>query len=129
MNRDRINPRFYPGSDLDDQPHYVYTFWAGSTPLYVGCTNDLQRRMKEHAKTWPFLHADSTWIAWTVLPDRESGLTAEAERIVKLMPRYNVRHNPGCQRLTTAIANHLAWEEWSAAADALEARIAKRAAA
>jgi predicted GIY-YIG superfamily endonuclease len=120
-----VSLRFHPGSPLDEQPHYVYTFWRGSMPLYVGCTNDLTRRMKEHARSWPFLNRDATWIAWSVFPNREAGLTAEAERIAKLMPRVNVRDNPGRQQVSAAYANWEAHLEWEAEMDAWESKFAR----
>lgn len=91
--------------------HYVYTIWRNSTPLYVGCTNNLPRRMREHS--WRLLGA--TWVAWVEFDDRDEALAAESERIAKLMPRGNVRDNPGCRTVDFAIEReraHLEWMAW-----------------
>lgn len=44
---------FVRGTTLTPQqvyrPHFVYSAWdASGTCLYVGCTNNLTRRMREH---------------------------------------------------------------------------------
>lgn len=106
-------------------PHHVYTFWQGSTPLYVGCTVNLQQRMREHRRTvWM---SAATWIAWVTFPDRNAGLMAEAERISKLRPHYNIRYNPGRDRVVDRLAAELAYQEWSDEIDDLEAKWLKHA--
>jgi len=60
--------------------------------LYVGITDDLERRWKDHAKDkpwWPEVASKST--EW--LPSRSRALTVEAKVIRAERPRYNVHHN------------------------------------
>ena len=90
--------------------HYVYSAWdADGQALYVGCTNNLARRMHEHA------NVPLSWVpravVMTALPfhDRREALSAETRQIAKLRPRYNVRHNP---RFVT-VAEAAAREAWS----------------
>lgn len=62
------------------------------TLLYVGITDVLERRWKDHAKAkpwWPDVKVRS--IEW--LPTRGHALSAEAEAIRTERPLYNVVHN------------------------------------
>lgn len=75
--------------------HYVYSAWdANGQALYVGCTNNVRRRMKEHA------NVSMSWVpravVMTVIPfaTQAEALDAEARQIDKLRPLYNTRHNP-----------------------------------
>lgn len=115
--------RYYPSTPRDNDPHYVYTFWKGSTALYVGCTVNLASRIRDHQRYgWM---SDATWVAWVEFPTRSEALDAETERIRKLMPRRNVRHNPGCERLHLHYENYLAQERWRADFEEWERRVAK----
>lgn len=71
--------------------HYVYRCYASDgSPLYVGCTVDLHRRLREHGR-------DSRWacrvtkVKATVHPDRASALAVEAHEIADLKPSANVQ--------------------------------------
>ena len=87
--------------------HYVYTAWgADKRPLYVGCTNNLRRRMKEHAATG--LLDGAIWIAVVPFEDRYEAEMAEAGRIAKLMPRANIHGNPGRRRPHLLMAQEMA---------------------
>lgn len=60
--------------------------------LYVGISDDLERRWKDHAKDklwWPDVASKSA--EW--LPTRHRALAAEAKAIRTERPRYNVQHN------------------------------------
>ena len=60
--------------------------------LYVGITDNLERRWKDHAKDkpwWPQVATHS--IEW--LPSRNRALAAEANVIRIERPRYNIQHN------------------------------------
>jgi predicted GIY-YIG superfamily endonuclease len=60
--------------------------------LYVGITDNLERRWKDHAKDkawWPEVAARS--IQW--LPSRSHALAAEADAIRTERPRHNIQHN------------------------------------
>lgn len=62
------------------------------TLLYVGITENLERRWKDHAKDkpwWPKVQTRS--IEW--FPTRDHALAAEADAIRAEHPRYNVNHN------------------------------------
>jgi excinuclease UvrABC nuclease subunit len=74
--------------------HHVYTFWNTATkqPLYVGCTDNLHRRMRQHAGApWA---TEATFIAAVSFESPAEAFEAEADRIYKLRPVYNVLHNP-----------------------------------
>lgn len=79
-----------------DKPrtHYVYrVFDASGTPLYVGCSNDVRRRLGEHRRQscwWPFAaqfvvdsEPQPDAIAWT----------AERREIRRLKPVFNLGAN------------------------------------
>jgi predicted GIY-YIG superfamily endonuclease len=87
---------------------YVYICWdADRRPLYVGQTNNVKRRMKEH----------SGYSGWTravafmsVIPakTRAEAVAIEARQIGKLRPVNNVRHNPAGVTVEEAIA----YQQW-----------------
>jgi predicted GIY-YIG superfamily endonuclease len=95
--------------------HYVYTAWdANQRPLYVGCTNDVTRRMRGHRYTsaWYRQHASVTVMEF---PTEAEALAIERRQIQKLRPGGNIRHNPSYQTVGDAIANELAWREYDEA--------------
>jgi hypothetical protein len=71
-------------------PHFVYEAWDGDRPLYVGMTNNLERRMREHQR-------NSAWakhpheIRSTEYPNREQAEYGERRRIAELLPPNNAR--------------------------------------
>lgn len=72
--------------------HHVYTFWAGTEPLYTGCTGNLPRRMREHESR---LFSDSaTHVSVIPFDDAAEAFAAEERLIRDLRPRCNVRGNP-----------------------------------
>lgn len=75
--------------------HYVYTVWRDDEPMYVGCTNNVRRRIQEHERRGGGIMRDATCVSWETYPDRETALHVEAGKIVALRPRRNIRHHPG----------------------------------
>lgn len=65
-------------------------FGAGDVLLYVGTTDDLNRRMKEHRRR-------SVWWPWAVrsvitrFETRQAAEEAEAEAIISEHPLFNVK--------------------------------------
>lgn len=89
-------------------PFYVYTvFDADRRPLYVGQTNRLRRRFKEHGQTGVMDHA--AFVALIPFATRKEALDAETRRIRKLRPALNIQHNPRFITVADAIGRH----EWS----------------
>lgn len=89
--------------------HFVYVCLdADRQPLYVGCTTDVKRRMKEHRGYRAPWVAEVAHQFVTEFPTRAEALAAETERIQSLRPLWNRRHNPRAIRLSTALARH----EW-----------------
>lgn len=87
---------------------YVYVCLdADRKPLYVGCTTNVKRRMKEHRiyMPWP---AEVAHLLTTEFDTRAKALAAERERIESLRPRWNKRWNPAHISLVSAIAR----QEW-----------------
>jgi hypothetical protein len=78
---------------LEVQPHFVYTIWRGQTPVYVGCTNDAERRLREHFRNYGW-SAPEFWTETSEHPTRSAALEAERLRIGELRPVNNIRHNP-----------------------------------
>lgn len=76
----------------------VYIFWSGTLPLYVGQTNDLRRRMREHARDRYGSH-NVTHISITRCETRWEALGVESHYIGKLRPAGNVLRNPRRQRI------------------------------
>lgn len=87
-----------PLPDLEHRPHFLYR-WYGENDrlLYVGITNNLERRTNEHA-------ADKPWITESVRAEiepystRSAALAAEERAIFSENPVYNVIHNYGWDR-------------------------------
>jgi predicted GIY-YIG superfamily endonuclease len=80
---------------LEPQTHALYRFYgAGGTLLYIGITNSLPRRLRQHndEKAW--------WLGVTEVkvehyPHREAVLEAERRAIKAEKPLYNDKHNRG----------------------------------
>lgn len=69
-------------------PRWVYTFRdRAGVVLYVGCTADLPRRLRDHArdKAW---FGEIARIESSVWPDEASGLAEETRLIDALVPIY-----------------------------------------
>lgn len=88
-----------------DQPHTLYRFFgSGGTLLYIGITNSIPRRLRQHndKKDWWLGVASITTEHY---PSREAVLEAEKRAIIAEAPLYNDHHNQaGKQWGTTPIA-------------------------
>ena len=79
---------------------HVYTVTdAEGWPLYVGQTDDLPRRMREHDKWSPWANGcegarQAALISVTTVATKAGATALEVQRIGELLPRWNVRHNP-----------------------------------
>lgn len=82
---------------------HVYFFWRGTQPLYVGCTNNLRRRMKEHHEYRAFTR-EATHISVIPFDDHEEALRAETHYIGKLRPVNNIRGNPAHRLVADRLA-------------------------
>jgi predicted GIY-YIG superfamily endonuclease len=91
--------------------HVYICFDANRRPLYVGQTNNVKRRMKEHTMYagWGRTVALMTVLTYETRQDAE---TVERRYINKLRPDHNSRHNPRCQSVAEAIENHALSREW-----------------
>lgn len=82
------------GKVAPDEPHALYRFYgAGGTLLYIGITNEIPRRLKDHSRDKPW------WLGVTSIkvehyPNRQSVLEAERRAIIAERPLYNDQHNP-----------------------------------
>lgn len=74
----------------------VYEFWSGDQPLYVGVTNNFQRRMGEH-RGYGYCLRGATSIRLSFFDDRARAEAYEEQRIRELRPRNNIRGNPAHQ--------------------------------
>ncbi len=73
--------------------HYVYTAWnASADPVYVGCTNNLARRMDDHRNKW--WQPEVAFISWELFDDKAEAFVYEADRIREIEPLCNRRGNP-----------------------------------
>ena len=91
---------YMPGDEVVD-PHVVYRFWGvvpgqeddGEQLLYVGLTNDFDRRDEEHKDRSPWrgfvtrYEADEEW------PNRARAAAAEARAIEEERPLFNKQGN------------------------------------
>ena len=86
-------PRSTPGSSrLAHGPHIVYRLYAtNGALLYVGISNDVERRLSEHARTkhW-WCYVDSVQVEQ--YQDRSGALNREAFVIRSEQPIFNVLH-------------------------------------
>lgn len=102
----RLSGRGYPfGTDVQtlgkvemaklapDEPHALYRFFgAGGTLLYIGITNEIPRRLKQHSGDKPWWLGVSS-ITVEHYPSREAVLEAERRAIITEKPLYNDQHN------------------------------------
>lgn len=99
--------------------HFVYTIWgADRRALYVGCTNNLPRRMREHNRSG--LTIGAFWVSYVEYPDLQTASHAEGERIVKLLPARNTRLNRANRTVADVLADELAYQAYCDDCDALE---------
>lgn len=71
-----------------DAPHVVYRISDGADVIYVGCTNNLKRRLAEHrrrAEWWPLAKTCTS----QGYPSRSDALVAERALIRDLSPAGN----------------------------------------
>lgn len=95
-------------------PHFVYTAWdANRRPLYVGCTANVARRMRDHRYQSGWYGRLDTLIVME-FPTQREALTVETHQIIKLRPAANIRHNPRYQTVEDAIAEYESWWEYDA---------------
>jgi predicted GIY-YIG superfamily endonuclease len=84
----------YPGSQVLGEPGYVYRYVApDGTLLYVGSTNDPDRRYREHAADRRPFVAPGVRFLVEQLPTREAAFDVEAAAIRTERPVYNVALN------------------------------------
>lgn len=76
-------------------PHFTYEFYdVSGRCLYVGETNDTERRFGEHARDKAWWHqVDQTKTVITPYESRKLGEAAEGPLIRELKPVYNDKHN------------------------------------
>lgn len=76
--------------------HLYHVYDAAGALIYVGMTDDVDRRMRDHelTKTW-WVEVASTWVL--TYPSRAACAAAEALAIHLLRPRYNIEV-PGGER-------------------------------
>lgn len=69
--------------------HLYHLYDAAGALIYVGMTDDVDRRMRDHetTKTW-WVRVTSTWVV--TYPSRAACAAAEALAIHLLRPRYNI---------------------------------------
>lgn len=92
------HPAFVPPPPLEDRPHFLYRWWGPNDRLlYVGITNDLERRTGEHAAEKPWI-AEAVGATVETFPSRSAALAAEERAIFSENPVYNVIHNYGWER-------------------------------
>lgn len=92
---------------------YVYVCLdADRQPLYVGCTNNVTRRLREHKSYGTGWVEQVDHVMVTEFSTRKEALAAESERIQSLRPLNNLRDNPRFKSLARAVAEHEWFEEW-----------------
>lgn len=71
---------------------FVYRFDdVDGAPLYVGCTQDVTKRLAHHRREQPWW-GDVASISVEIHPNLEAGRAAEAATIARLRPKHNVFH-------------------------------------
>jgi predicted GIY-YIG superfamily endonuclease len=66
---------------------------AAFDPLYVGCTSNLERRLGEHARRWPWWAEAHRVVILLMTRDRDRAFSSEASFIDGLSPIHNIQHN------------------------------------
>jgi excinuclease UvrABC nuclease subunit len=88
-----VNSRKDAWQRRGDLPHYVYRAYdEQNRVLYIGCTCDLRRRLKAHARTAAW-YPLATRIEFTEYPNRFWGEWQERQAIATERPIYNRAHN------------------------------------
>lgn len=102
----------------DRYPHTVYLLSdASGDLLYVGCTMDVHRRIRQHRRTKAW--GDSIASVRTVeLPNLFLALAVEARAIISLRPRHNIERVSYFGSLsepsTPPMARHVVVSDWYA---------------
>lgn len=86
---------------------HVYTIWSGTTPVYVGQTGNVARRLREHARG-SYWYRNVTHISVVPCESRSEARRVEAHCIGKLRPLGNAHCNPR----RTSVAEMVARYEW-----------------
>lgn len=110
-----------PRDRIADARQYfaVYGLYSGNKrPLYVGSTDDLLRRLREHRsrKDW-WVEVTRAWVDTYTDPDR--AVAAEYKAIKRYRPVHNVSGN-GPLREIDAFTVRLAQEGWRPAVEAVK---------
>lgn len=76
-------------------PHYLYRLWSDRELLYVGETNDITRRLREHSKDkawWPEVrgHTHEPFF------NESEAVAAEGHAIKTESPKYNIKGRVAC---------------------------------
>lgn len=79
--------------DLDKLPHHVYRYYsADDSILYIGCTNDLVARHRQHSTKAEWF-SQSVRRSHETFPDKWHGRVAERAAIIVNRPLYNKTFN------------------------------------
>lgn len=71
---------------------FVYAVFANGRPTYIGCTNNAQRRLREHR--WWMSRINVTHVEVTEYADRRAAADAEGRLIRLLLPSRNLQGLP-----------------------------------
>ncbi len=77
---------------LEATPTHLYFWWDGPVLVYVGITNDADRRIDQHAGGKPWVRPGVVCELKATFPTRSAALAAEKAAIQVHRPRYNVQH-------------------------------------
>jgi predicted GIY-YIG superfamily endonuclease len=90
--------------------HALYRFFdAEGALLYVGITNHLPQRLRDHDRNKPWFDNVAN-VRVEHFPDRKSVLDAEREAIRTEKPRHNIQHNRGAAlQRRPSLADSVTW--------------------
>jgi predicted GIY-YIG superfamily endonuclease len=107
MKRRKRRARYTSAPNPGRTAVYQFRALADQTHLYVGITNDPERRFREHAglerdpRKWWWDEADHTHVTITWYSTRRQALAVEARLIRQLRPPGNKLGNPDWEATTT----------------------------
>ena len=78
---------------LERTPTHLYFWWDGPDLIYVGITNDADRRIDQHGVAKPWVRPGVVCEMRATFPTRSAALAAEEAAIRQYRPTFNKVHN------------------------------------
>lgn len=94
--------------------YYVYRIWnKWDTLLYIGFTDNLERRMNEHRRGTPWIRQAARWESTEEYDTEEDARSAEARAINLEHPQFNLRYKGNTRKSAEGRKNFRSRMDWN----------------